>query len=187
MVQKNSWLLFLYSMPARPSTRRVYVWRKLKSSGALSFQQSVFVLPSNKGSKAVFEELEKEVKARNGEARVSSIRFDDSKEEAEIIERFRAQSDEEYQEFLGRCRDFHAELAKERAEKHFTFAELEENEVELDKLKSWLGKIEARDFFGAKLVTKARSSLKKCASDFDRYSVEVTNRQSAGGYPGTTV
>lgn len=176
-MRRSSWLLFLYSMPARPSTRRVYVWRKLKSAGALPFQQSVFILQSNKQSKSLFEELEIEVKARNGEARVSSIKFDSPKEEAEILERFRDQSDEEYQEFLGRCRDFHTELAKERAAKHFTFAELEENEVELEKLKSWLHKIEGRDFFGASLARKARTALKKCDSDFARYDLEVSNRQ----------
>jgi hypothetical protein len=180
-MKKSSWLLFLYSMPARPSTRRVYVWRKLKSGGALSFQQSVFILPSNNDSKALFSELEKEVIARKGDARVSSIQFDDPKEAAEIIARFRGQSDEEYQEFLGRCRDFHAELAKERADKHFTFAELEENEVELTKLKSWLVKIKGRDFFGGKLVAKAHAELKKCVADFRRYETEVGTHQVPTG------
>lgn len=57
---------------------------------------------------------------------------------------FNAARDAEYGEVLGRCRDFHAELAKERAVAHLPFAELEENE-DLAKLGAWLGKIRERD------------------------------------------
>ena len=32
---------------------------------------------------------------------------------------------------------------------HFTYAELEENEVDLVKLKNWLAKVRERDVFGA--------------------------------------
>ena len=58
-----------------------------------------------------------------------------------------AQSDEEYGEFIERCDDLHAELTKERGKNHYSFAELEENDAEVKKLKSWLSRIQTRDFF----------------------------------------
>ncbi|HEU5102958.1 MAG TPA: Chromate resistance protein ChrB [Roseiflexaceae bacterium] len=66
-----------------------------------------------------------------------------------LVQRFQQQADVEYQELLGRCHDFQAELAAERAKGNLTFAELDENETELTKLRSWLAKIGERDWFDA--------------------------------------
>lgn len=123
------------------------MWRKLKSAGAIFLHQSAFLLPSGKASKALFEELEKEVKQQGGQARVLATKIEDAKQEAEIVAQFNAQSNEEYGEFIERCDDLHAELTKERGKNHYSFAELEENDAEVKKLKSWLSRIQTRDFF----------------------------------------
>jgi len=52
----------------------------------------------------------------------------------EVVERFRTDRDQEYVEFGVRCRDFLAEIAKETAARNLTFAALEENEHDLQKL-----------------------------------------------------
>ncbi len=121
--------------------------------------------------------LKNDIVERKGEARSSSILFQVTEEDAGIVSRFQLQADEEYQEFLGRCRDFHKELEMERKKRYFSFAEIEENEFELDKLARWLPKIEARDFFSAKLGSQARTALKACTADFNRYCKEVTGRE----------
>ena len=41
----ETWLLFLYKVPHEPSTRRVYVWRKLKRLGAVMLQDAAWALP----------------------------------------------------------------------------------------------------------------------------------------------
>jgi chromosome segregation ATPase len=164
-------------MPSRPSTRRVYVWRKLKSAGAIFLHQSAFLLPSSKASKALFEELEKEVKQQGGQARVLAVKVEDAKQEAEIVAQFNAQSEEEYGEFIERCDDLHAELTKERGKNHYSFAELEENDAEVKKLKSWLSRIQARDFFSAPLGAKAVAAFVAAIKDFSRYENEVTSRE----------
>ena len=72
----------------------------------------------------------------------------------ELEKIFHEARDAEYAEVLGRCRDFHAELDKERDAGNLTFAELEENEEDLAKLEAWVGKIRARDRFGAPLFAE---------------------------------
>ncbi len=168
-----TWLMFFYQLPAQPSTQRVYVWRKLKTCGAVYLQRSVCVLPSRPELRATLDALCEEIETRKGEARISAVQMTDARERDELFAKFRAQSDEEYDEFLGQCRDFHAELAKERKANHFTFAELDENEAELEKLKGWLPKIEGRDFFGGALKTKAAKAMKAAAKDLDDYAHEV--------------
>ena len=63
----------------------------------------------------------------------------DADRASEVVERFRADRDQEYQEFGVQCRDFLAEIAKETAARNLTFAALEENEHDLQKLHTWLG------------------------------------------------
>jgi hypothetical protein len=168
-----TWLMLLYNLPARPSTQRVYVWRKLKSCGVLYWQHSVCILPARPGFRERFEQLKRDIEERRGEAIISTIQFPEHKEQESLVTRFRQQADEEYQEFLGQCRDFHEELAKERKACHFTFAELEENEVELAKLRSWLPKIHQRDFFRGTLESTAKKALAACEKDFARFSATI--------------
>jgi hypothetical protein len=171
--RSGTWLMLCYNLPADSSTQRVYVWRKLKNAGVFYWQNAVCLLPERPGLQRLFEQLQKEIEARKGNATISTIQLPDPKEHASTVARFQQQANEEYQEFLGRCRDFHAELEKERKESHFTFAELEENEVELDKLRSWLPKIRERDYFKAALRGKAEAALAACGKDFARFGAQV--------------
>jgi hypothetical protein len=57
--------------------------------------------------------------------------------EQDVVAMFQAARDSEYEEILDKCRDFHAGLDKEYAANHFTYGELEENEVEMVKLWNW--------------------------------------------------
>ncbi len=56
----------------------------------------------------------------------------------EIEALFQRARDAEYAEILDKCNDFHAGVEKEYAAEHFTHGELEENEVELVELRSWM-------------------------------------------------
>ena len=79
----------------------------------------------------------------------------------------------QYREFLGRCADFEAEIAKERATNKFTYAELEEEDTDLKKLQSWLDKIRKLDFYGATLAEEAAARLRGCEELLDAYARQV--------------
>jgi len=173
----SDWLLFLYQLPAKPSTQRVFVWRRLKACGAMYLQHSACLVPNREDLRQTLAELKGEIESRRGEAMVLAIRLADPKEREQVIGRFQSQSDEDYREFLGKCRDFHQELDHERRAKHFSFAELEENEAEIVKLRSWLPKIVDRDFFGASLAADARQALQACEQDFAKFSQQIARAQ----------
>src|SRR3546814_17339249 len=65
-----------------------------------------------------------------------------------VIARFKADRDDAYEEFIDKCDDFEREVAKEVEDSHFTYAELEENDVDLKKLQGWMTKIRERDLYG---------------------------------------
>ena len=94
-----------------------------------------------------------------------------------MITRFTAERNEAYQEFISRCADFEAEITKERGVAKFTYAEVQENEEDLAKLRTWLEKIVRLDFYEASLRSEAEERIARCASLLDAYAREVFERQ----------
>lgn len=156
------------------------MWRKLKGWGGLYLQQSVCVLPHRENLQQQLEKLRAEIASGNGEADLLTVQIEDEAQNASLIGRFQQQAEEEYREFLGRCRDFHKELDHEREIRNLTFAELDENEAELAKLRSWLPKIRERDFFEASGYSTALDAFDACEKDFQNFSQQVYEAQEFG-------
>ena len=127
-------------------TLRVQVWRKLRSLGALYLQQSVCLLPARRPGGECGGSADR-VRHQGGTARVLTDGFADPAEEHAVVEEFNAARDAEYAEVLERLPALRRELAEERARGRATYAEVEESEADLERFRSWLAKIAARDYF----------------------------------------
>ncbi len=167
----TAWLLLVYKLPAEPTRYRVSVWRTLKAAGAIYLQNGVAALPATATTERVMRGIVHEVGTMEGTAHL--IQGAVLGDEAPMLAAFAEARDAEYREVLGRCRDVHAELLRERADANFTFAELEENEEDLVKLDAWLSKIHARDFFGAPLRADAVRAVGACREDLDAFATSV--------------
>jgi hypothetical protein len=93
--------------------------------------------------------------------------------EAGLIDAFNAARADEYDEVVRKCRAFVSQMEREHESGHFTFAELEENEVDLVKLQNWLSKICARDAFGAPGRETAQQLVKECEEALELYADRV--------------
>jgi hypothetical protein len=93
--------------------------------------------------------------------------------EQEIKAAFQAARDEEYAEIVDKCEDFLAQVRKEYVAEHFTYAELEENEVDLVKLKNWLGRVTDRDVFGASGRLATETAIAGCEVSLEEYAARV--------------
>lgn len=178
-----NWLLFLSQLPATPSSLRVNVWRKLRAVGALGLQNGVWLLPNRPDQVRFLEELLGTIQNQDASGQIFTVAPIDDTYEQEILSRFRAERAEEYEEFLERCQEFLAEIEKETAKQKFTFAELEENEQDMQRLTGWLEKIQKRDFTGGQMAQQAVETCEKCRTAFDAFSAEVYRRQAPGGTP----
>ena len=165
---QTDWVVINYTLPREPSRVRVSLWRKLKKVGAINIQQSMWILPMTDEHYRLFSEIKDEISQNHGEAFVMKASLEEDGQKA-VEERFNSARDEEYGEFLEQCEDYFKEIDKEIARENFTFAEIEENEEELDKLKQWYMIIENRDTFGASLKEKSRTALFKCAEVFEKF------------------
>ena len=147
MVQ--TWLVFIPQLPSSPSSLRVLVWRRMRVAGAAALQQGVWVLPQTPEHEQLLRDVLLEAQQQGGNGILMVATPLDTDRASEVVERFGVDRDQEYREFGVRCRDFLAEIAKETDAHNLTFAALEENEQDLQKLHTWLERIRARDFFGA--------------------------------------
>jgi ABC-type taurine transport system substrate-binding protein len=93
--------------------------------------------------------------------------------DTEIVATFNEARDEEYAEFIGRCDDFLAEVDKETRAAKFTYAELEEIDEDLIKLRGWLTKVTDRDTFAAPLAGAAAEALARCEDAFEAFTQRV--------------
>ena len=141
--------------------------------GAVYLQNGVCLLPKTEEHARRLKMLENDVAAAGGEAVILETVGLDRAQEEKVVGRFRADRDEAYREFLDKCADFEAEIAKERAANHYTYAELEENDVDLNKLQGWLGKISKLDFYGGSLAAEAAERLRVCEALLDAYARQV--------------
>src|SRR3546814_13392580 len=89
--------------------------------------------------------------------------------------------DDAYEEFIDKCDDFEREVAKEVDASHFTYAELEENDVDLKELQGWLTKIRKLDFYGAARAAEAEERLKGCEAVLDAYAKQVFEAHEENG------
>src|SRR5688572_11088481 len=69
-ISVRNWLLLHYTLPANPSARRVYIWRKLKRVDAILLNESVWILPDTPRTAEQFQWLAVEIQEMDGQAYV---------------------------------------------------------------------------------------------------------------------
>lgn len=163
--------MLVYRVPSEPSRLRATVWRRLKTAGAIYLANSVAVLPESTAAERVLRTLRAEVEQMGGTAQL--LRAEALAGQADIVAGFNAARDAEYVEVLSRCEDFLTEIDKETKAGKFTYAELEENEEDLTKLRGWLDKIRARDSLGAAKAKEAAAAVLTCAEALDGFAEHV--------------
>jgi len=177
-MEKRRWIVISYNLPTEPSRHRVSVWRALKKLGVINIQQSMWVLPYNEENYAALVKISEDIEMNNGEALLMDCSFFDEKHEEKIIITLNQVRDEEYKEFIDECGKYLMELEKEIRIEKFTFAELEEEEEEWNKLVSWHAKIAARDAFQAPAGQQAMKMLIEIQQAFEKYSEMVYEKNN---------
>ena len=165
------WLLLIYRIPPEPTRLRSTVWRRIKALGAIYLQNSVAALPASPVNERSLRKLRREILDMSGTAMLLSAAV--LAGEAEVRASFQAARNDEYEEIVDKCDDFLRQVQKEWDENHFTYAELEENEVDLVKLKNWFAKIVERDVFGADGRETTERAIESCEQSLEAYAARV--------------
>jgi hypothetical protein len=174
----SGWLVLVYRIPSEPTRLRATVWRRLKALGAVYLQNSVAALPMSLASERALRKLRHEILEMSGTAVLMNGAV--LAGQSSILATYQAARTDEYEEIVDRCEGFIAEIEKEYTKSHFTYAELEENEVDHTKLVNWLEKVHARDEFSAPGRAEADAMLKKCTDSLEEYAARVYAEEPEG-------
>jgi hypothetical protein len=174
----SGWLLLIYRVPPEPTRLRSTVWRRIKSLGAIYLQNSVAALPASPAAERSLRKLRHEILEMSGTALLLSSAVVAG--EAEVRNAFQAARDDEYEEIVDKCEDFLHQVQKEYTNSHFTYAELEENEVDLVKLRNWFAKVVERDVFGAERRAATEQALEACEQSLEAYAARVYAEEGEG-------
>jgi DNA-binding transcriptional regulator PaaX len=167
----SGWLLLVYRVPSEPTRLRAAVWRRLKSLGAIYLQNSAAALPASVAGERALRKLRREILDMSGTAVLLSCSV--LAGEQGVLEAFQAARDDEYAEIVDKCEDFLGQIHKEYVAEHFTYAELEENEVDLVKLRNWFARVRERDVFGASGREATERGLVACEQALEEYAARV--------------
>lgn len=173
---KPGWLLLIYRIPSEPTRLRAAVWRRLKGLGAIYLQNSAAALPATPANERALRKLHHDIVGMSGTAALLSCAV--LVGERDIVAAYQAARDDEYEEIADKCQDFQGQVAKEYEADHFTFAELEENEEDLAKLRNWLAKVTDRDVFGASGRDATLTALADCERVLEEYAARVYAEQT---------
>ncbi len=174
----SRWLVLVYRIPSEPTRLRAAVWRRLKSLGAIYLQNAVAALPAGQAAERSMRRLHHDIVQMGGTATLFAS--DALAGEQTVLQAFQAARSDEYEEIVDRCDGFVGEVEKEYAKAHFSYAELEENEVDHTKLVNWLARVEARDTFGAPGREQAQAAVAHCEQVLEDYAARVYAEESDG-------
>ena len=95
-----TWLLLHYKLPAAPTARRVYIWRKLQRLGAVLLNDAVWILPANSRTREQFQWLASEITELRGEALLWQAQLLQGAQEDALMRQFTTRAEQEYQKIL---------------------------------------------------------------------------------------
>ncbi|MFF4778711.1 Chromate resistance protein ChrB [Microtetraspora fusca] len=183
MTIDERYLQLVYRVPSTTSRARVAVWRELKRLGALYIQQAVCVLPDRPGVRERLDKVRERIDELGGESMIFVLTEVEEREHRALVESFRENSAKEYAEIVEECETkFFKEIEFERFRENYTFEEAEEIRQDLEKLRRWLRKVEARDWMGAPGRELAHEKVAECERLLDLFEADVYERV---GDPGT--
>lgn len=173
------WLLLIYTVPADPSRKRAAIWRDVKKIGAIYLRDGVCVLPERPATNSAMRAIAAKVDEFEGQATVVEAAKLDSARAAWVVNQSRSARAAEYADVAREAEQLLAHVAREVEHREFTFAELEELEADLGKLKRWTEQVRARDHFGAGPDAQLADLLDRCDTALAAFLEEAARREAA--------
>jgi hypothetical protein len=156
---------------------RTTIWREVRRLGVLSLQHAVCLLPLSDENRAAYERIARRIEEYGGEASILETASPSDAWHERIVARFNAARDEEYEEVVDETERFREEIEREKRKGKFTFAELEDEESNLERLHKYLARVEARDAFGAKGRVRAAEEVERCVGVLEAFAQEIYEHQ----------
>jgi hypothetical protein len=133
------------TIPAKPASVRVKIWRRLQAIGAVNLRGAVYALPNREECVELFEWLAKQLRSLGGQASLCEGRFLESTTDEDIVHRFVETRSAEYAKLAAAAKALATKLKAKRVPPDRLAALTEEHA----KLAQRFAEIVAIDFLDA--------------------------------------
>ncbi len=147
-----AWLLFIFQLPARRASERVRVWRKLQKYGSLAWKNSAYILPHTPGNLERLQWLAAEIREYRGDASVVRVARIEGYPDREIVARFNAARERDYERLVRDLRLFLRSAARR--------SNVQQRAM-LGRLNHRFDEIAATDFFDSPRKRKAQALIQE--------------------------
>ena len=173
----GGWLVLVYRVAPEPSSSRVAVWRDLKRIGAHYLQQCVCVVPRRPDLREAVDGVRDKIARLGGSSNLFEAPSLSADEEDALIAGFKELVTRQYAEIVEECdTKFVKEIEFENFRENYTFAEAEEIEQDLEKIRRWHARVRERDWFDAPGREEAEVRIARCAELLEGFYFEVHAR-----------
>lgn len=169
MADNNDWIAIVYKLPSMPSRIRVNVWRKLKKSGAIYYQQGVAMLPRSEHFLEFMQKLKDEIKSCGGDALLANFNFLDTSDAQDAKDKFNECLSKEYSGISEIESKIWNEIENSRKANLLNLAFLEEKLTMLGKLKKTYETIKTRDYFKISLSERVDEHINALLQKVQHY------------------
>lgn len=155
----RTWLLLAFQLPTQEAYQRVKIWRRLQSLGAVSFRNSLYVLPAGDATLEDFEWVLREVREAGGDGALFEAQPTASSSDHTLCALFSDAREADYEVLAEELR------AAGAAKPSGANAEPAENSQLIARIRRRLREIEAIDFFNANGRETVHALLRSLEAD----------------------
>jgi hypothetical protein len=151
------------AVPSHPSRIRVSVWRELKRLGGVYLQQATCIFPALSDNARSLQAVRQRITVMGGRSWYFEVPPLPDVQHERLIASFQQTASMEYAEIIRECETkFVKETEYERFRNSYTIEKAAEIRQDLEKIRRWLDKAIARDWFNAAGRDEAKIGLENC-------------------------
>lgn len=147
-VETNKWLMIFYTVPSKPVSRRMKIWRRLAKAGAVQLKGAVYILPYNEEHLELCQWLVSEVAGMKGDGAFVRVDKVETMTDKEIIALFNHQREKDYISVEKRLWELERKINS--IQKGGSFKDIKRLSEEFNKHLKEYEDIKRIDFFGSR-------------------------------------
>jgi hypothetical protein len=165
------WLVLTYQLPAKPTSLKVTVRKKLTAAGAVYLSSACAVAPLSSPAERAMRRMRATISRAGGSAVLLSGCA--LAGEPDLTGAFNAIQDREYEDIIGGCRDAVGDLETLTEACEFCYQQLWDKDIGLRQLSARYRAVQGRDLFGARQAQATASALAGYRSALNHYARRV--------------
>ena len=174
--EDTGWILFFYTVPSKPVSNRMKVWRKLLKAGAVQLKGTVYIMPFNDEHYEFLQWLVSEIAGMKGEGAFVKIEKVDTMKDEEIISLFDQQRTNDYTTIQKALEDIESRLRSiQKGTKTQSIKAISEQFTKL--LKDFEG-VQKIDFFLSKAGRTLGQKIKAAKTEINNLPGAEIKKQS---------